>query len=190
MYVTQCNSGHNINFMTALRKINSDFNQLYDGKGLKLFMNWDQFFAKIQEVKKTGNKDKTVAKLLELRENIKNQDSKFLIELKTIALLIPSKGRFVLKNSKHWKFSTQETVEGIVVEAKTAGDIDEVIRIQKEKALAHQQTVQPYIIYVGSIEDPRAFYIVIDTIYLHFDNPIKAFDILFKIFHIMNAKYP
>ncbi|XP_031327937.1 uncharacterized protein LOC116159147 [Photinus pyralis] len=53
--------------------INSDFNQLYDGKGLKLFMNWDQFFAKIQEVKKTGNKDKTVAKLLELRENIKNQ---------------------------------------------------------------------------------------------------------------------
>lgn len=71
------------------------------------------------------------------------------------------------------------------------GDIEDVVKKQKEKAFARHQTVQPYLCVQGtSFESASNFYIVLDDIYLQFNNAKKAFDTLFKLFHTFNLKYP
>lgn len=66
-----------------------------------------------------------------------------------------------------------------------------VTRRRQETATKLKQTVQPYIIAVGlHLTEIEAFYIVIDDIMYKMENALKAVDILFKIFQVLNIKYP
>lgn len=60
-----------------------------------------------------------------------------------------------------------------------------------EKAENKKQKVQPYIIIEGdSLVKYRACYLVIDNIRYSYNDAQKAFDTLFKVYHVLNAAYP
>lgn len=71
------------------------------------------------------------------------------------------------------------------------GDIQIKIDEIKEKALRSKQSVQPYLIKCGAGNDGNNnFYLVIDKVMWKFTSPTKAFDTLFKSYHVLHATYP
>lgn len=69
--------------------------------------------------------------------------------------------------------------------------MERVKRRRKETARKLKDTVQPYIIAVGpQLTTVEAFYIIIDDLMYKMDNVLKAIDILYKIFQVINIKYP
>lgn len=71
------------------------------------------------------------------------------------------------------------------------GELERVKRLRQEAATKLKETVQPYIIaLVPQITDIEAFYIIIDDVMYKMENILKAVDILYKIFQVLNIKYP
>lgn len=69
--------------------------------------------------------------------------------------------------------------------------MERVKRGKRENAAKLKRTVQPYIIVVGpQFTAIEAFYIIIDNVMYKMENILKAVDILYKIFQILNVKYP
>jgi len=51
--------------------------------------------------------------------------------------------------------------------------------------------VQPFIIIVGpSVREIESYYVVVDDVLYKLDNILKAIDICFKIFMVLDAQYP
>ncbi|CAG9765773.1 unnamed protein product [Ceutorhynchus assimilis] len=177
---------------TYSETINLDFNRIYPGKGTHFFEKWQTFFTKILEIRKKDlpSNDPYIAALLDALDTIEDNDSKITTQITLLPHLIPPKGRTIIEK-KHWKFSTQESIESLVVLVKNPGDIEKTIAEQKEKSLNKKQTVQPYILVDGpDLINFRRIFLVVDTLRYQFDYPKKAFDILFKAYHVFKAKYP
>jgi len=69
--------------------------------------------------------------------------------------------------------------------------LEKIKHRKQETATKLKETVQPYIIAVGlHFTAIEAFYIVIDDVMYKMENALKAVDILYKIFQILNVKYP
>lgn len=71
------------------------------------------------------------------------------------------------------------------------GDLERVKRTKRDNAAKLKDTVQPYIIAVGpQLTTVEAVYIVIDDVMYKVENILKAVDILYKIFQVLDMKYP
>lgn len=69
--------------------------------------------------------------------------------------------------------------------------MERVKRRKQENAAKLKTTVQPYIIAVGSqFTAIETFYIIIDDVMYNIENVLKAVDVLYKIFQVLNVKYP
>lgn len=69
--------------------------------------------------------------------------------------------------------------------------MERVKRRRRETATKVKETVQPYIIAVGpQLTGIETFYIIIDDIMYKMENVLKAVDFLYKIFQVLNIKYP
>lgn len=54
-----------------------------------------------------------------------------------------------------------------------------------------KQTVQPFIIIVGlSLREIESYYVVVDNILYKLDNILRAIDICFKVFMVLDVQYP
>lgn len=50
--------------------------------------------------------------------------------------------------------------------------------------------VQPYIVAVGhTLKEIVNYCIILDTVRWEFDSPLKAFQVLFQIYHVMFSEY-
>ncbi|KAL4718864.1 hypothetical protein ACJJTC_011323 [Scirpophaga incertulas] len=163
--------------------ISTDFDLLYPNKGNNLYLNWGIFFDELLKLKPT--QDVAITELIQDLANI-SDDAKLPTQIEILARLIPPRGRL----SKKVKFSTQEAIESIFILAKSAGDIDAVISKQKEKAYANKISKQPYIILQGTLHSCASPVLIIDDVRYQFRNIQKAFDILFKAYHVLDARYP
>lgn len=70
------------------------------------------------------------------------------------------------------------------------GDINITIQNQKDKAIKEKRQVQPYLIVLGTQTSIQRLYLVIDKLMYTFNSARRGFDILFKSYHVLNAKYP
>lgn len=69
--------------------------------------------------------------------------------------------------------------------------MERVKRRRQETATKVKETVQPYIIAVGpQLTAIETFHIIIDDIMYKMENVLKAVDFLYKIFQVLNIKYP
>lgn len=69
--------------------------------------------------------------------------------------------------------------------------MERIKRRRQERAIKQKETLQPYIIAIGSqLTAIETFYIIIDDIMYKMENVLKAVDILYKIFQVLNVKYP
>jgi len=68
--------------------------------------------------------------------------------------------------------------------------MNERLENQREhlKALGLQQ--QPQLVVIGPIENPRQYLIVIDNFHYDVPSPLKAVEVLFKIYQALHARYP
>ncbi|KAI8427232.1 hypothetical protein MSG28_014830 [Choristoneura fumiferana] len=122
-----------------------------------------------------------------LPNNNKQTNKKIPVQITLLGYLIPPKGRI----SRKIKFSSTEVIESLIVRTDDAGNIDTIIKKKKEKSASRVlQSVQPYILVLGKLHDFSALYIVIDDVKYSFESAAKAFDVLFKIYHVLHAKYP
>lgn len=164
--------------------INIDFDLLYPEKGLNFYLNWDTFYEKFIGLKQT--QDERIINLIDSLKNIEGE-LKLPTQLKILAKLLPPKGRL----SKKIKFTTEEAIESLFICVPNAGDIEQTIINQREKALAKKLSIQPYIILQGSLsEGVSAPLLIIDDVKYQFQSITKSFDTLFKLYHTFNARYP
>lgn len=69
--------------------------------------------------------------------------------------------------------------------------MERVKRGKRENAAKLKKTFQPYIIVVGSqFTAVETIYIIIDDVMYNMENILKAVDILYKVFQVLNVKYP
>ncbi|KAL4719426.1 hypothetical protein ACJJTC_007179 [Scirpophaga incertulas] len=166
--------------------INFDFEKLYMEKSLNFYKHWNTFFDKLFEFKKAQVTNEYALNLIDTLNGLVENDKKLPTQISLLAYLIPPKGRL----SRKIKFSASEATEGLIVQTHNAGDIEQAINKQKEKAASRHQTVQPFVLLQGNLQDFSALYIVIDDIKYQLQSATKAFDLLFKSYHVLNAKYP
>jgi len=61
-----------------------------------------------------------------------------------------------------------------------------------EKALTCGSTVQPYVVVVGDIDgqDSTYYYTIINNTQYRLETAVKAIDLCFKLYHVLNLEYP
>lgn len=70
------------------------------------------------------------------------------------------------------------------------GFLEERIEERRNHLLKEKQTLQPFFVCVGTLQNVDAYYIVIDDTKYKVDTPLKALDVTYKAFHAFNIKYP
>lgn len=116
-------------------------------------------------------------------------DSKHAIQLYLLASLVPPRGRVKAKG-KQWKPSISECRDGICMHIKTAADIERTKRQKIDFMYNRGQTVQPYVIIVGSsLNNITSSYVILNDNVYNCMSVLDALDFCFKAHHIFDAKY-
>lgn len=110
-----------------------------------------------------------------------------------LAVLQPT--RITLKSNggtkRFWKPSISEAQETIVVVIKTVSDFYRVTENQRQKYASYKLNIQPLMVCIGEdLATIKEFYVVYDNIKYKLPNFLKAFDVLFKLFHVFNFECP
>ncbi|KAF2890398.1 hypothetical protein ILUMI_15775 [Ignelater luminosus] len=116
-----------------------------------------------------------------------NEDAKEVMVLKYLPLLL--KSPLIKAKPKHWKPSKRELIDGFVLFIHDISDLNKKIEKRQTKCEQFKIPVQPIPIVVGPYGHCQCFVSVDDVLY-GVENPIKAIDVCFKIYHALNAKYP
>ncbi|CAG9782312.1 unnamed protein product [Diatraea saccharalis] len=143
----------------AIELIDEDFKNLYPGKEKEFENKWQKFFYKLIELKKSEIRtDDCKEKLLTSLSSMTDDEHKIPSQLSLMIHLVPPKGR----SSQKKKFSIQECMDSLIIIVENPGDLTKTIEDQKIKA--KKFPVQPYIILLGSLQDVKQLYLVIDEI--------------------------
>ncbi|CAI6361296.1 unnamed protein product [Macrosiphum euphorbiae] len=130
-------------------------------------------------------------KLLETFSSMQNMstDSKTLIIMYLLhCFFIPtSKKSTKDSNGKRGfiKFSIRDSQNSFLVVTPTALAMELTL-----KKMAENGPIQPCLLVVGSLFDPKQILVYLDNIKYKMFSAYKAFDICFKIFHVFNVEYP
>lgn len=90
-----------------------------------------------------------------------------------------------------WKPSIQDSIETVIIHAKEVGEVNQLIEEKKKKCLSNGTTLQPLIVIIGEqITSLEYFFIYIEDIKYKLSTFKKCFDILFKMYQVLNLKYP
>jgi len=68
-----------------------------------------------------------------------------------------------------------------------------IVHKQKvDKALTCCSTVQPYVVIVGDVasQDATYHYAIINNTHYQLETAVKAIDVCFKLYHVLNLEYP
>ncbi|XP_051167781.1 uncharacterized protein LOC127285689 [Leptopilina boulardi] len=152
--------------------------------------NWFHFFKTLTEVRPKALPEEFDA--LESQEC--GDNLKAILQLKALPHLVPPNGRLKIKEAgrfKHWKPSTAEAVESLIIHTKIAGDITKA-RQEREDVMRRKGLIlQHFIFVVGeTLENARDFFVAIDNFLYSVTSALQAIDICFKSFHVLRAKYP
>ncbi|KAJ8728806.1 hypothetical protein PYW07_006502 [Mythimna separata] len=176
-----------LNCPRSVELIDADFSFLYPDKRDNFTKNWQPFCKKLFELKKCEIKsDDYKEDLFMSLSRLDSDDEKIPTELTLMAHLVPPKGR----SSKKKKFSVRECLDSIVVIVDNPGDINKTVEERKEEARRQRESVQPYLILLGSIQNCQQFYLVIDEIKYTFNSALIAFDTLFKSYQASTNQTP
>lgn len=83
------------------------------------------------------------------------------------------------------KYTIRDSQNAFLVVTPTAVDIELTL-----KKMADNGPIQPCLLVVGSLFDPKQILVYFDNIKYKIFSAYKAFDICFKIFHVFNVEYP
>ncbi|XP_031337481.1 uncharacterized protein LOC116166619 [Photinus pyralis] len=176
--------------------IEQDFFSIYQDKTYGLIRNWIYFKNKIIPIYNTKIKDKQNLTLMKYLNSLNHTEE--IIDVIVALLLhavLPPTIKHVKKNQQNKKLIIKATIKdsqnSIFLHTRTINDFDNKIEELKSTLLERGETLQPIIVAVGDdLIHINSYYVFYDDIKYKFDNCLAALDSCFKIFHVLNLKYP
>lgn len=83
------------------------------------------------------------------------------------------------------KYSIRDSQNTFIIVKPTS-----VIMESTLQKMSEMGAIQPCILVIGTLFDPKQILVYFDNIKYKMFSAIKAFDICFKIFHVFNIEYP
>ena len=90
-------------------------------------------------------------------------------------------------DSRIWDFTYTNNIYKFL---QNPGDVDREIDKLREIAVHQGMTVQPYLLIVGNVKEVKSVFIVIDNITYKGTSFLHSLQLLYKIYHVFNIKYP
>ncbi|XP_048514049.1 uncharacterized protein LOC125501699 [Athalia rosae] len=170
--------------------LESDYNYMFND-GLSIYSEWPMLSTKLENLMRSEIKEKAYIPFLDnLKDSDITPDSRDAILLSLLPVICPPSTVVRLAKGS-WKPSCAESINGFILHVKVPGDLEMARDQQREKMAKIKQPLQPYVIVLGprlsAIE--HSYVNVDETLYL-VESPLKAVDICYKIFQVLNATYP
>ncbi|KAK4877981.1 hypothetical protein RN001_010487 [Aquatica leii] len=175
--------------------IDLDFYEIYEEKSYGLFRKWPNYKNKIINTLNAKIKDKQNLKLLKYLNTINSSEaiSDTIIALLIHALLPPSVKYISKENNKKiiLKSTIKDSQDSMFLHVKTLNDFDNRVEHLKNHLTERNESLQPIIVVVGiDLLTITNYYVIYDQVKYKFQNCLSAIDACFKIFHVLNLKYP
>ncbi|KAK0076651.1 hypothetical protein PV325_005055, partial [Microctonus aethiopoides] len=152
---------------------------------------WYKFFDNVSKECDYHNRDANAVSLFNLLAlDDLSDDCRIVIQAWLLAHYIPPKGRIHVQK-KHIKFSIPDCKDSMIMHVTRCDDIATTQEKINKRSAELKTSLQPYIIVVGETFTTICdFYVCVDTVRYKVDSALSALDILFKIFHVLDARYP
>lgn len=69
-------------------------------------------------------------------------------------------------------------------------EVEETITRRRQKLVVLGQTLQPFIILVGSLKEISSYLVVVDNTFYRLNSILSSVDCCFKIINTLHAKHP
>ncbi|XP_067613875.1 uncharacterized protein [Eurosta solidaginis] len=132
--------------------------------------------------------------LLMIDENVDSDSTDCIITLLMHSILKPpliSTGNTPNSKRFKWKPSICDAQNVTVLHCEYINDYQRRYDELKSKAMEKCTTLQPLILVIGEeLKSLESYYIVFDGVLYKVPTFVRALDLLFKLFHVFNLKYP
>jgi len=99
-----------------------------------------------------------------------------------------SKGK---KAKLQWRPSKVEMRDGFITHVLSSAEVKETISRRRDKLVGLGQTLQPFVLIVGSsLKEISNYFVIVDNTFYRLNSILSAVDCCFKIIITLNAKYP
>lgn len=99
-----------------------------------------------------------------------------------------SKGK---KAKLQWRPSKVEMRDGFITHVLSSAEVKETISRRRDKLVGLGQTLQPFVLIVGSsLKEISSYFVIVDNTFYRLNSILSAVDCCFKIIITLNAKYP
>ncbi|XP_036347385.1 uncharacterized protein LOC118756744 [Rhagoletis pomonella] len=170
----------------AEEKVQIDFSYLYP-HSTSVLDKWETFKLKI--IPLLSEKLSDPAHLQQL-EKIRSEDkgSDQLIAL--LLHVLPTIKRKANSVKKICRSTVKESQISFLLHVITANDVENSLEKLKSSLYDRGETLQPIVIAVGYNLSDSKFYVYFDEIKYEMPCCLSAFHTCFKVFHVLNLKYP
>ncbi|KAL6419623.1 hypothetical protein ACFW04_013709 [Cataglyphis niger] len=131
---------------------------------------------------KTEIKDRVYGEqLTQINENISEEERNIRLLKLLPALCIPTIR--IRKDMRNIKPTITESLNSFILSVNNSADLEHNIERQRNRAIALNLTLQPFIIFVGRGDNSiNAYYVCIDKILYKIESALKAIDVCYKCF--------
>lgn len=123
-----------------------------------------------------------------IKENV-SSDGSACVTFFLLHYILPPTKRITRKENNvvsHHKFTVLDSINSFFLVGSTAIDLENKLKQKIDEKLP----IQPIIMITGTINDPVNITVYIDGNKYKFHSIVKAVEVCFKLFHILNLKYP
>ncbi|XP_067615182.1 uncharacterized protein [Eurosta solidaginis] len=172
--------------------IEIDFQFIYPEKTHLLLSKWETFKTKIFSYYEKNTTNEYCRQLLSTAKSSDNKDIQDYLFTILLNSVLPSSSRFKSESGKKTKKVTiVDSQESLVLRLTTLNDYQRQVNAVINKYYSAGLTIQPFLIVEGlSDTNISGFFVYFDNNLLKFNSFIESLDSCFKIFHVMNLKYP
>lgn len=95
------------------------------------------------------------------------------------------------KAKLQWRPSKVEMRDGFITHVLSSAEVQETISRRRDKLVGLGQTLQPFVLIVGSsLKEISSFFVIVDNTFYRLNSIISSVDCCYKIIIALNAKYP
>ncbi|XP_060855093.1 uncharacterized protein LOC132932745 [Metopolophium dirhodum] len=181
----------------TITNILKDFDVAYPGFSDRLYQTLPLCKNKIFKLateKINKSKDLSTNQLLKEYVQLSSEDNEEISNL-AVSLCLPfligisiSKGK---KAKLQWRPSKVEMRDGFITHVLNSAEVKETISRRRDKLVRLGQTLQPFVLIVGSsLKEISNYFVIVDNTFYRLSSILSAVDCCFKIIITLNAKYP
>ncbi|XP_036321085.1 uncharacterized protein LOC118736993 isoform X2 [Rhagoletis pomonella] len=176
--------------------IETDFNKLYPEKKNLLFEKWENFSQAVRHIFEIYIKDShSLTTWKQFKEGTIKAGTDAVTCYLLHSVLVPTSREYkTCKQTKKQhlvKATIEDSRNSFLIWATTNCELQSKLKLMVDENYKGKSTIQPIICAIGmSLFESNEYFVYFANIFYKFDNVIKCIDVCFKIFHVLNLKYP